>query len=142
MKNKIKLIKILLISFFALIGVYQSVLAQVFNNGVVYYVECGDLLSCLIRYAYFFINLLLVIVFLLSVGYLIWAGILYVSQGGGDKAQEIHKMVIYAIVGLVVSFLALTISLTVVRTILFKPELQPPQLETNFQVQVYQINQG
>lgn len=53
------------------------------------------------------IEVLLVIALILSLGFLILAGIQWITSGGNkEKVQKAHDALIYAIVGLVIVFLA------------------------------------
>lgn len=53
------------------------------------------------------LNLVISFSALLAVVFLIWAGIQYItSRGEGEKAEKATKSIIYALVGLVVCFIA------------------------------------
>jgi FtsH-binding integral membrane protein len=72
-------------------------------------INCGqDFFQCL---GFFFAKILRVIIALalvLSTIFIAWAGILYITKGGGkeEDIKKIHQMLLWAGVGLVVAFLA------------------------------------
>jgi len=72
-------------------------------------IECGDdFFKCL---GFFFEKILKVILFLalaLSTIFIAWAGILYITKGGGkeENINKIHKMIMWATIGLAVALLS------------------------------------
>jgi uncharacterized membrane protein YjfL (UPF0719 family) len=70
-------------------------------------IQCGDdFFKCL---AFFFEKILKIIIALalvLATIFIAWAGILYITKGGGKDVEKIHKMILWAAVGLIVAFLA------------------------------------
>lgn len=53
------------------------------------------------------IDLLLIVVVLLALGFIVWGGLNWVtSEGDKTKVESARKMIIYAVVGLIIAFLA------------------------------------
>jgi uncharacterized membrane protein YjfL (UPF0719 family) len=70
-------------------------------------IKCGDdFFQCL---AFFFekiLKIIIVLALVLSAIFIAWAGILYITKGGGKDIEKIHQMLLWSGVGLVVAFLA------------------------------------
>lgn len=70
-------------------------------------IDCGTFFECL---EFFFLEILQVITVLavvLATIFIAWAGILYITQGGSsEKNRAIHKKIVWAMVGLVVSLVS------------------------------------
>jgi hypothetical protein len=62
---------------------------------------------CLLYYAQRILSLLYVLALMLGVIFLSWAGILYITQPA--KSSEIHKRLIYGVLGIVLAILSFTI---------------------------------
>jgi uncharacterized membrane protein YjfL (UPF0719 family) len=70
-------------------------------------IRCGDnFFACL---AFFFekiLKIILVLALALSTIFIAWAGILYITKGGGKDVEKIHQMLIWAAIGLIVALLS------------------------------------
>jgi TRAP-type C4-dicarboxylate transport system permease small subunit len=72
-------------------------------------INCGEnFFACL---AFFFekiLKIILVLALVLSTIFIAWAGISYITKGGGreEEIKKIHKMLVWAIIGFVVAFLS------------------------------------
>jgi len=62
--------------------------------------------SCLFFFFYLILRIILVLALALSTIFIAYAGILYITKGGGkaEDIRKIHKMLIWAVFGLVVAF--------------------------------------
>ncbi len=75
----------------------------------------GDFIS----FAVSLLNLIISLTALLAVGYLVYAGFLYIlSRGEGDKAERAQKVIIYTLVGLVIVFISPLIIRFILETII------------------------
>lgn len=63
--------------------------------------------TCLIHYATRILSLLYFLSLSFAVIFLVWAGILYITKP--EKSGEIHKKIIYGIVGIIITILSFTI---------------------------------
>jgi len=82
-------------------------------------IVCGSFFDCL---AFFFYKILKVIVALalaLSAIFIAWAGILYITKGGGkdEDIKKIHQSLVWATIGLVVALLSYAFVLNLERWI-------------------------
>jgi uncharacterized membrane protein YjfL (UPF0719 family) len=70
-------------------------------------IRCGDnFFACL---AFFFekiLKVILVLALALSTIFIAWAGILYITKGGGEEIKKIHQMLVWAAIGLIVALLS------------------------------------
>jgi uncharacterized membrane protein YjfL (UPF0719 family) len=67
---------------------------------------CEDVFKCV---AFFFdkiLKVILVLALALSTIFIAWAGILYITKGGGEEIKKIHQMLVWAAIGLIVALLS------------------------------------
>jgi TRAP-type C4-dicarboxylate transport system permease small subunit len=70
-------------------------------------IQCGDdFFQCLTFFFDKILKIIIALALVLSAIFIAWAGILYITKGGGKDVEKIHKMILWAAVGLVVAFLA------------------------------------
>jgi uncharacterized membrane protein YjfL (UPF0719 family) len=70
-------------------------------------INCGDnFFTCLGFFFQKVLQIIIVLSLVLSTIFIAWAGILYITKGGGGKEGEIRKRIIWAAVGLVVALMA------------------------------------
>lgn len=68
-------------------------------------IVCGDFFTCLSLISYNILRVIVALSFFLSVIFIAWAGILYITQP--EKTKEIHQKIKWAVIGLMVSFSSL-----------------------------------
>lgn len=94
----------------------KLLLAQVFSPfrfgwDIVPLAQCAQegIGNCFLIYGFFFIKLFLVVVFLISVIVLIYIGLVFVIGIEEKRIEETKKWLVFVILGLIISFLALTL---------------------------------
>jgi hypothetical protein len=82
-------------------------------------IVCGSFFECLAFFFYKILKVILALALALSAIFIAWAGILYITKGGGkdEDIKKIHQSLVWATIGLVVALLSYAFVLNLERWI-------------------------
>jgi uncharacterized membrane protein YjfL (UPF0719 family) len=92
-------------------------------------IHCGtDFFDCLNLFFNIIFRLILLLAVALSTIFIVWAGILYITKGGGkeEDIKKIHQRLVWAAVGLVVALLAYAFVKALEYWVINPVQLPPP----------------
>jgi magnesium-transporting ATPase (P-type) len=82
-------------------------------------IVCGSFFDCLAFFFYKILKVILALALALSAIFIAWAGILYITKGGGkdEDIKKIHQSLVWATIGLIVALLSYAFVLNLERWI-------------------------
>lgn len=72
-------------------------------------IPAGLLTTCILWFTYKFFRLFYVLSMLTAITMLVYAGFKYITSGGGESGKKVHNLIIYVIIGIIVTILSYSI---------------------------------